>query len=65
MSEVKAKLKEFQHNEYLESKDLILEDDEWEPEEWETIIKLFNKDFPASRIVLKAFYRLDIFGIAR
>ena len=61
----KAKLKTFQNNEYLESEDLILEDDEWEPEEWQTILKVFNKGYPAARIVLKGWYNLQIYGIQR
>lgn len=45
-----------------ETEDLIFEKEDWGDEEWKTIIKIFNGNRDAERIVIKSPYTVQGYG---
>ena len=52
----------YKYFQLTEMEDLILEKEDWEDEEWKTIIKIFNSGRDAERIVIKSPYTIQGYG---
>ena len=52
----------YKYFQLTEMEDLILEKEDWEDEEWKTIIKIFNSGRDAERIVIKSPYKIQGYG---
>ena len=52
----------YEYFQLTETEDLIFEKEDWEDEEWKTIIKIFNGGRDAERIVIKSPYTIQGYG---
>ena len=52
----------YKYFQFTEMEDLILEKEDWGDEEWKTIIKIFNGNRDAERIVIKSPYTIQGYG---
>ena len=52
----------YKYFQLTEMEDLILEKEDWEDEEWKTIIKIFNNNRDVERIVIKSPYKIQGYG---
>lgn len=52
----------YKYFQFTETEDLIFEKEDWGDEEWKTIIKIFNSNRDAERIVIKSPYIMQVYG---
>lgn len=52
----------YKYFQFTETEDLIFEKEDWGDEEWKTVIKIFNNNRDAERIVIKSPYIMQVYG---
>lgn len=52
----------YKYFQFTETEDLIFEKEDWGDEEWKTVIKIFNNNRDAERIVIKSPYTIQGYG---